>query len=85
MIYSSDSELQPRKVRKISGVHCATATISVLHITMKLIDTLTNSLTTLIYSLVNDLYKIITESIKLILDAKKFGTSSDLIFHTRDV
>ena len=43
-------------------------TMSILHITMELVNLSTKNLTALIYSLVNGLYKITTESIKLVLD-----------------
>ena len=61
-----------------------TNTVSILHITTKLVKPLQNNLTALINSLVNGLYKITTESIKLILDAEQSGASSDLIVPTHD-
>ena len=62
-----------------------TTTMSILHITTKLVKTPTNNLTTLIYSLVNGLYKITTASIKLILDAEQSGASSNLNIPTCNV
>ena len=62
-------------------------TVSILHITMKLVKSLQNNLSTLIYSLVNGLYKITTESIKLVLaiDFEQYRTSSNLIIPILDV
>ena len=79
VIKTSGSESRPRKAELASAYKKKTTTMSILHITIKLVKTLQNNLTTLIYSLVDGLYKIITESIKLVLDAEQSGTSSNLI------
>ena len=60
-------------------------TVSILHITTKLVKTPTKQPYRIEYSLVNGLHKITTESIKLVLDAGQSGASSDLIAPTRDV
>ena len=62
-------------------------TVSILHITTKLVKPLQNNLTTSIYSLVNGLYSITTKSIKLILNVEQFGgvKCSNLIVPTDDV
>ena len=81
----SGSKSRPRKVELASAHKNATITLSILHITTKLVRSLQNNLTTVIYSLVYGLYKITTESIKLVLDAEQSGAGSDLIVPTRDV
>ena len=82
----SGSKSRPRKVELASAHNNTTATMSILHITMKLPKTLQNNFIALIYySLVNGLYRITTESIKLVLDAEQSGASSDLIAPTHDV
>ena len=59
-------------------------TVSILHITTKLVKTPTKQ-PYRIDSLVNGLIKISTESLKLILHAEQSGASSNLIVPTRDV
>ena len=55
-------------------------TVSILHITMELVNTPTKQPYHInIHSLVNGLYIITTESIKLALDVEQFDASSDLI------
>ena len=60
-------------------------TVSILHITTKLVQTPTKQPYRIDLFISQCLYKIITESIKLILDAEQSGASSDLIVLTRDV
>ena len=76
-IKTSGSESRPRKVELVSAHKNVTTTVSILHITTKLVKPLQNNLTALIYSLVNGLIKISTESLKLVLDAEQSGASSD--------
>ena len=57
----------------------AMTTVSILHITMKLVKTPTKQPYRIDYSLVKGLYKITTESIKLVLDVEQFdGVASYL-------
>ena len=66
IIKISGSESRPRKVELTCTHKNAMTTVSILHITTELVNTLQNNLTALIYSLVNGLHKITTESIKLV-------------------
>ena len=56
-----------------------TTTVSILHITIELVNTPKINLTALIYSLVNGLYNITTESINFMLDVEQFGMGSNFI------
>ena len=60
-------------------------TVSILHITTKLVQPPTKQPYCIDILLVNGLYKITTESIKLVLNAEQSGASSNLIVPTRDV
>ena len=51
--------------------------MSILHITMELVNTPIKQPYHIDISLVNGLYKITIESIKLVLDAEQYGVSSN--------